>query len=219
MRFSYSIKNSDKPCRPIGPDFVRQAGFLPNWTTHLNDRSRCRPVIKTGSTICPKYPDQRPSTFTSRGWAGAVADFWAFDSMRPPPQPISCRSPAPAASHPKAGTPIASANNPRLTHVNTHGIYVKQPSSPNTVSATSYQTDSGLSNSARSLSLNSGCLRPTEPLYMLSASAALRSCSARMRSSIVPYATNFTSHTLCVWPMRWARSVAWFSTAGFHQGS
>jgi hypothetical protein len=49
---------------------------------------------------------------------------------------------------------------------------------------------SGLSNSARSLSVNRGCLRPVDPLYMLSASAALRSCSARMRSSIVPWATS-----------------------------
>ena len=24
----------------------------------------------------------------SEGWVGAAADFWAFDSMRPPPQPI-----------------------------------------------------------------------------------------------------------------------------------
>jgi folate-binding protein YgfZ len=28
-----------------------------------------------------------------------------------------------------------------------------------------------------------------------------------------------TANTLFFWPMRWARSVAWFSTAGFHHGS
>ena len=51
-------------------------------------------------------------------------------------------------------------------------------------------TDNGFSNSAKSPSVNSGCLRPVAPLYMLSASAALRSYSAKMRSSIVPCATS-----------------------------
>jgi hypothetical protein len=26
------------------------------------------------------------------GWVGVAADFWAFDSMRPPPQPVPCSS-------------------------------------------------------------------------------------------------------------------------------
>src|ERR1035437_39119 len=50
--------------------------------------------------------------------------------------------------------------------------------------------DKGLSNSARSLSVINGCMRAAAPLYMLSASAALRSCSAKMRSSMVPCATS-----------------------------
>ena len=39
------------------------------------------------------------------------------------------------------------------------------------------------------------------------------------RSSIVPRQTNLWTSTLRCWPMRNARSVAWFSTAGFHQRS
>ena len=77
----------------------------------------------------------------------------------------------------------------------------------------------GLNNSFRSDSPNSGSLRCTEPEYMSRASWALRSCRASMRSSMVPWATSLTTQTLCVCPMRWARSVAWFSTAGFHHGS
>jgi hypothetical protein len=48
----------------------------------------------------------------------------------------------------------------------------------------------GLNNSAKSPSVNSGCLRAAQSRYMLSASAALRFCRASMRSSMVPWATS-----------------------------
>jgi hypothetical protein len=54
---------------------------------------------------------------------------------------------------------------------------------------------------------------------MPSASAAFFSCSATMRSSMLPATISLYTNTGLSWPMRWARSVAWFSTAGFHQGS
>jgi hypothetical protein len=43
------------------------------------------------SHFCFIVPVQK--SFVSRQWLGVVADFWAFDSMRTPPQPI--------ASHPE----------------------------------------------------------------------------------------------------------------------
>ena len=46
-----------------------------------------------------------------------------------------------------------------------------------------------------------------------------RSISASIFSSTVPRQTNLWTSTFCFWPMRKARSVAWFSTAGFHQRS
>ena len=49
--------------------------------------------------------------------------------------------------------------------------------------------------------------------------ACLDSISASIRSSTVPRQTNLCTSTLLFWPMRKARSVAWFSTAGFHQRS
>ena len=42
---------------------------------------------------------------------------------------------------------------------------------------------------------------------------------ASIRSSTVPRVMNLCTSTLRRWPMRKARSVAWFSTAGFHQRS
>src|SRR5438876_6897460 len=47
----------------------------------------------------------------------------------------------------------------------------------------------------------------------------LSSIIASMRSSSVPMATNLCTKTFLRWPMRKARSVAWSSTAGFHQRS
>ena len=47
----------------------------------------------------------------------------------------------------------------------------------------------------------------------------LRSIISSIFSSSVPTQTNLCTCTLRVWPMRKARSVAWFSTAGFHQRS
>lgn len=49
---------------------------------------------------------------------------------------------------------------------------------------------SGSSSVLRSFSVNIGCARAAPPLYKLSASAALRSCSARIRSSMVPCTTS-----------------------------
>src|SRR6266516_1955731 len=47
----------------------------------------------------------------------------------------------------------------------------------------------------------------------------LSSIIASMRSSIVPMAKNLCTKTFLRWPIRKARSVAWSSTAGFHQRS
>src|SRR6266542_1878555 len=47
----------------------------------------------------------------------------------------------------------------------------------------------------------------------------LSSISWSIRSSRVPSATNLWTNTFLCWPMRKARSVAWSSTAGFHQRS
>ena len=49
--------------------------------------------------------------------------------------------------------------------------------------------------------------------------SCLRSIISSIFSSSVPTQTNLCTCTLRVWPMRKARSVAWFSTAGFHQRS
>ena len=57
------------------------------------------------------------------------------------------------------------------------------------------------------------CRRPA------AASAFLRSIISSMRSSSVPAQMNLRTCTLRDWPMRNARSVAWSSTAGFHQRS
>ncbi len=52
------------------------------------DRLRCQPdfggTLNTGALV------RAPKSLASRGWVGVAADFWAFDSMRPPPQPIPC---------------------------------------------------------------------------------------------------------------------------------
>jgi len=52
------------------------------------DCNRCKTVNKAGADIrnfCLFF--QPPTTLTGRIRAGVAADFWAFDSMRPPPQP------------------------------------------------------------------------------------------------------------------------------------
>src|SRR5699024_9117611 len=53
----------------------------------------------------------------------------------------------------------------------------------------------------------------------LSASALLRVSISSTRSSTVPTQTIVRTCTLRRWPIRKARSVAWFSTAGFHHRS
>src|SRR5437588_369307 len=50
-------------------------------------------------------------------------------------------------------------------------------------------------------------------------SCCFDSISLSIFSSTVPRQTNLCTKTFLVWPMRKARSVAWFSTAGFHQRS
>ena len=52
-----------------------------------------------------------------------------------------------------------------------------------------------------------------------SARLRLRCSSSAIRSSMVPSVTRRCTWTGRVWPIRWARSVAWSSTAGFHQRS
>jgi len=54
---------------------------------------------------------------------------------------------------------------------------------------------------------------------MLSANWVFCSIIWSIRSSSVPVQTNLWTCTVRVWPMRYARSVAWFSTAGFHHRS
>ena len=52
-----------------------------------------------------------------------------------------------------------------------------------------------------------------------SAVSRLISIMRSMRSSSVPAQISLWTWTSLVWPMRKARSVAWFSTAGFHHRS
>ena len=47
----------------------------------------------------------------------------------------------------------------------------------------------------------------------------LRRCSSSIFSSIVLSVTSPCTNTGLSWPMRWPRSVACASTAGFHHGS
>jgi len=78
----------------------------------------------------------------------------------------------------------------------------------------------GLQPSRNAMSWSSSAPPPPPPsLQSRSARPCLRSCSARILSSIVPAAIRRWTKTGLVWPMRWARSIAWASTAGFHQGS
>src|SRR5262245_50158613 len=51
------------------------------------------------------------------------------------------------------------------------------------------------------------------------ASALLRCCNSQMRSSTVPSVSKRYAMTVRVWPMRWVRSIACASIAGFHHGS
>mmetsp|Transcript_13876 Transcript_13876/g.54813 ORF Transcript_13876/g.54813 Transcript_13876/m.54813 type:complete len:310 (-) Transcript_13876:1892-2821(-) len=52
-----------------------------------------------------------------------------------------------------------------------------------------------------------------------SARASFTSCSLRIRSSSVSLTVILNTSTGSVWPMRWTRSIACSSAAGFHQGS
>ena len=52
-----------------------------------------------------------------------------------------------------------------------------------------------------------------------SATSFLRSIIPSIFSSSVPAQMNLWTWTFRAWPMRKTRSVAWFSTAGFHQRS
>ena len=62
-------------------------------------------------------------------------------------------------------------------------------------------------------------LTSASPARMSSASFRFSAIISSMRSSTVPVVMNLCTSTLRRWPMRKARSVAWFSTAGFHQRS
>ena len=53
----------------------------------------------------------------------------------------------------------------------------------------------------------------------LANSLALRALRAMTLSSMVSWAISRYTMTLRVWPMRWVRSMAWASVAGFHHGS
>src|SRR5580693_2289717 len=70
-------------------------------------------------------------------------------------------------------------------------------------------------------SASASSVRLISPPPASKSSAILRfdSMSSSIRSSIVPRQTNLCTRTLRFCPMRKARSVAWFSTAGFHQRS
>ena len=55
--------------------------------------------------------------------------------------------------------------------------------------------------------------------FLFQNAALFDSISWSILSSIVPRQTNLCTSTFLVCPIRKARSVAWFSTAGFHQRS
>src|SRR5208282_4563534 len=78
---------------------------------------------------------------------------------------------------------------------------------------------SSLTRAISSASASSVRLISPPPVSRSSAILRLDSISSSIRSSIVPRQTNLCTRTLRLWPMRKARSVAWFSTAGFHQRS
>jgi hypothetical protein len=99
---------------------VSGTGKPPNWTSigndrfgeldgkfwlTMSDRNRCQPDVGCPLNSAPLVNFQK--SLASRGWVGVATDFWAFDSMRPPPQPIFCHPQAPQASQ-------ANRNNQRL---------------------------------------------------------------------------------------------------------
>src|SRR6266536_4361599 len=82
------------------------------------------------------------------------------------------------------------------------------------------ETASGASAiSSRSRLVDSSVSQLSPPPTISSASAFFSSISASIRSSSVPTQTSLRTCTSLRWPMRKARSVAWSSTAGFHQRS
>src|SRR6266508_1999403 len=82
------------------------------------------------------------------------------------------------------------------------------------------ETASGASaTSSRSRLVDSSVSQLSPPPTISSASSFFSSISASTRSSSVPTQTSLRTCTSLRWPMRKTRSVAWSSTAGFHQRS
>src|SRR6185437_15903255 len=77
----------------------------------------------------------------------------------------------------------------------------------------------GASKASRSPSSKRSFSRLPPPSSTAAASSALRSFSSSMRSSTVPEVIRRNTNTGLSWPMRWARSLACASAAGFHHGS
>src|SRR6202012_2805215 len=72
---------------------------------------------------------------------------------------------------------------------------------------------------SRSAAVDSSVSQPSPVPTICSARAFFCSIIASIRSSRVPTQTNLRTWTSRRWPMRNAPSVAWSSTAGFHQRS
>src|ERR1039457_4935423 len=103
-----------------------------------------------------------------------------------------------------------------LRHRNIGSPSVKSHRSHVSFSALFMSSATSLSNSSSFISVNS---RSAPPSSKSVESCRFDSISWSILSSTVPRHTNLCTRTFLVWPMRKARSVAWFSTAGFHQRS
>ena len=77
-----------------------------------------------------------------------------------------------------------------------------------------------LENSESAAASEESTPEPAVPVPRISsASFIFASCIARTRSSTVPFMISLYTVTFRCCPIRCARSVAWFCTARFHQGS
>ena len=100
----------------------------------------------------------------------------------------------------------------------------RAPSLRNSVGMQSFSPSSRRSGRARPVAaarrrVISVRLTSPPPASSSSDSPCFDSIKASIFSSTVPRQTNLCTSTFLFWPMRKARSVAWFSTAGFHQRS
>src|SRR5213596_3660101 len=94
----------------------------------------------------------------------------------------------------------------------THGLELR---GAHQAATASLESATSLRSWAVSSSVNHASPLPTT----LSASSRLEAINSSMRSSSVPTHVSLRTWTFLRWPIRNARSVAWSSTAGFHQRS